>query len=342
MKRLLALVLLLAIASPSFADGEEKSLLVKSTAEVAQAAPTGAQKIINQLQDISVTIKANSGGLFGGSSQGSGVLFTRKDGVDTTTYVWTAAHVVDGLKSHRAVLINGSPKIVTEFKDAQVVMEFQEDGRRIGETTVDARVIRYSDAETGRDLALLQIRKKNFATEVRSAEFYKDPVMPTVGTKLYHVGSLLGQFGSNSLTQGAISQTGRVLQLSGAAGVVFDQTSVTAFPGSSGGGVFLESDGRYIGMLVRGAGEQFNFIVPIRELRAWAQTAKVEWAIDRTVALPSAEDLKKLPVEDAGVVFEKGYDAAKAGESPTPAHSQQFEEVNRQFPFLIKRSGDSI
>lgn len=319
MKRLLAPLLLLAMmASTSF--GEE------------------AQKIINHLQDISVTIKAQSGGWFGGESQGSGVLFTRKDGTDTTTYLWTAGHVVDGLKSHRMVLINGSPKVVTEFKDAQVVMEFQEAGRRVGETTVDARVIRYSDAETGRDLAILQIRKKNFAGEGRSAEFYKDDVMPAVGTKLYHVGSLLGQFGSNSLTQGAISQTGRVLQL-GANGTVFDQTSVTAFPGSSGGGVFLEKNGQYIGMLVRGAGEQFNFIVPIREMRIWAQSAKVEWALDRSIPLPSAEDLKKLPVEDAGVTFDKNSEEADSAKEPTPAEAE-YEKINREFPFLIKKTDD--
>jgi S1-C subfamily serine protease len=319
MKPLLTSLLLLAMmVSPSF--GED------------------AQKIINHLQDISVTIKAQSGGFFGGEAQGSGVLFTRKDGDDTTTYVWTAAHVVDGLKSHRPVLINGSPKIVTEFKDAQVVMEFQEDGRRVGETTVDARVIRYSDAETGRDLAILKIRKKNFAGEGRSTEFYANTVMPTVGTKLYHVGSLLGQFGSNSLTQGTISQTGRVLDI-GASGTVFDQTSVTAFPGSSGGGVFLESNGQYVGMLVRGAGEQFNFIVPIREMREWAKNAKVEWAMDRNVPLPSEEDLKKLPIEDAGVTFEKDEARQLPSDEPDTVESR-YEKVNKDFPFLIKIDED--
>ncbi len=322
MKLLASLLLLVTLASPSLAD-----------------APQGdPQTIIKHLQNISVTIKSTSGGgLFGASSsQGSGVVFTRKDGADTTSYIWTAGHVIDNLKSQRTVVINGSPKIVTEFKDAQVVAEFQEDGRKVGETTVDARVIRYSDPETGRDLALLQVRKKNFATVADSSVFYSDAVMPPVGTKLYHVGSLLGQFGSNSLTQGTISQTGRVLQLSAAAGVVFDQTSVTAFPGSSGGGVFLEKNGEYIGMLVRGAGEQFNFIVPIREMRQWARDSKVEWAINQSVALPSAEVLKAMPIEDAGVTFEKG-DKAEAAKAP---HSESYREVNKQFPFLVKKTDD--
>ena len=39
---------------------------------------------------------------------------------------------------------------------------------------------------------------------------------------------------------------------------IFDQTTCVAFPGSSGGGVFLKRDDpRYVGMLVRGAGEGF-------------------------------------------------------------------------------------
>ncbi len=309
------------------------------TGPVLADGPQGdPQTIIKHLQDISVTIKSTSGGIFGSASQGSGVVFTRKDGTDSTSYIWTAGHVVDNLKSQRTVIINGSPKIVTEFKDAQVVAEFQEDGRKVGETTVDAKVIRYSDPETGRDLALLQVRKKNFATVENSAVFYSDAVMPPVGTKLYHVGSLLGQFGSNSLTQGTISQTGRVLQLSAASGVVFDQTSVTAFPGSSGGGVFLEKNGEYIGMLVRGAGEQFNFIVPIREMRVWARESKVEWAINQSVALPSAEVLKAMPIEDAGVSFAPGYDKADAaGKAP---HSQSYEDTNKKFPFLVKKSDD--
>ncbi len=313
MKRLLAPLLLLAMmVSVSF--GEDV---------------TPEQKIINHLQDISLTIKS-------GDSQGSGTVFTRKEGEDTVSYVWTAGHVISHLKTNRSVLINGNEKTVTEFRDAQVVMEFQQEGRKIGETVVDAKVVRYSDPETGRDLALLQVRKKNFAEASRTASFYNSAVIPPVGTKLYHVGSLLGQFGSNSLTQGSISQTGRVLQLGTSAGTVFDQTSVTAFPGSSGGGVFLESTGEYVGMLVRGAGEQFNFIVPIREMRAWAKEAKVEWAIDQSVAVPCAEELAKLPIEDAGVVFAPG--AEKSAAYP----HNSYEKINKQFPFLLKQSDDGL
>lgn len=289
-------------------------------AVVLMAASVQADPLVEKLQDISVTIQS-------GRSQGSGTMFTRKVGDDTVTYIWTAAHVVDNLRKMRPVVINGNPKLVVEFEDAQVVQEFRQDGRCIGERKMYARVIRYSDAQEGEDLALLEIRKRNFVPADTTTAFYESDEAPDVGTELYHVGSLLGQLGSNSLTSGIMSQQGRVLAL-GANGVVFDQTTVTAFPGSSGGGVFLKGDGRYVGMLVRGAGEQFNFIVPVRRLRAWAKSAKVEWAIDQNVAMPSADELKKLPIEDTGVDF--GPQAAMA-----PGGSRPHEDINKEFPFLL-------
>jgi S1-C subfamily serine protease len=260
---------------------------------------SAADPVVKKLQDISVTVKA-------GMSQGSGVLFTRKRGDSNLTFVWTAGHVVDGLRKTREVIDSktGTRRTVVEFDDARIVQEFRQNGRRIGETALDAKVVRYSDAEQGEDLALLLVRKVNFDVPDNSVEFYLEKDAPEIGTEVYHVGSLLGQFGANSLTTGVVSQIGRVLDL-GANGIVFDQTTATAFPGSSGGGMYLKSDGRYIGMLVRGAGEGFNFIVPIRRLRTWAKAANIEWAIDQSIDVPSDADLAKLPIEDTGVTFDR-------------------------------------
>ena len=102
------------------------------------------------------------------------------------------------------------------------------------------------------------------------------------------------------MTSGIVSQIGRVYPEIGKE--VFDQTTVAAFPGSSGGGVYLE-DGRYVGMLVRGAGETFNLIVPVRRMQAWAKKAKVEWALNDTIAVPSETELEKIPIEDVGHRF---------------------------------------
>src|SRR5687767_12490933 len=98
--------------------------------------------VIGKLQAISYTIKTNTG-------SGSGVAFTRRVGEDTETYILTAGHVVDGLRKTREVIVKGSPKTVVEFDDAQVVQEFYDEGRRIGETQFDARVIKYSGSEHG-------------------------------------------------------------------------------------------------------------------------------------------------------------------------------------------------
>ena len=63
------------------------------------------------------------------------------------------------------------------------------------------------------------------------------------------------------------------------------------------------TDGRYVGMLVRGAGEGFNLIVPVRRMRKWAKNANVLWALDPRVKMPSEDDMKKIPVEDIGADF---------------------------------------
>ena len=259
------------------------------------------EELYKKLQEISVTVKS-------GFSEGSGVIITRKvktegNKTESINFVWTAGHVIDNLRSVRSVIVNGQPRKIVEFKDAQIVKELVENGRRVGELKMDAKVIKYSDSEDGEDLALLMIRKRSFIDN--NATFYSGDGKPVaIGTELYHVGSLLGQQGSNSMTRGIVSQVGRVLNLGSGDGVVFDQTTVTAFPGSSGGGVFLsersgDNVGQYMGMLVRGAGETFNLVVPVRRMRSWATDQEILWAIDEDKDVPSLEDIIKIPVEGA-------------------------------------------
>jgi S1-C subfamily serine protease len=269
-----------------------------------------AQGIVGELQGYSVTVKADG-------AQGSGTIITRKIGDRQVNFVWTAGHVVDGLRRTREYVDpkTGSKKTVIEFADAAITQEYRQDGRRVGEANIDAKVLKYSDADTGEDLALLQVRKYDFLTGA-GAKFYLDKEIPPLGTELYHVGSLLGQDGHNSLTSGIISQHGRVFNLSGSNGVIFDQTTATAFPGSSGGGMFLKADGRYVGMLVRGAGEGFNFMVPIRRIQDWAKRVGVEWALDPNVKAPDEETLAKMTVEDSGVT-QSGEKSADAKAYPT-------------------------
>ena len=282
-------------------------------AAYATTAKAQDNKLYQHLQDVSVTVKTWGG-------EGSGVIVTREVEVAPNrtvkvNFVWTAAHVIDGLRSVRTVIKDGQTRKVIEFKDAQIVQELVEDGRRVGEIKMEAKVIKYSDSENGEDLALLMIRKKDFIN--KSIIFYKAKGKPVpIGTELYHVGSLLGQTGSNSMTRGICSQVGRVLDLGTGDGVVFDQTTVTAFPGSSGGGVFLsersgDNAGQYMGMLVRGAGETFNLIVPVRRMRAYAKREGILWAIDTDVKVPALEGITSLLAEGVRSSTSKGTKGTK-------------------------------
>ena len=175
---------------------------------------------------------------------------------------------------------------------------------------MDAKVIKYSDSENGEDLALLMVRKRDFIS--KGVKFHVNNDKPiSLGTELYHVGSLLGQVGSNSQTRGIMSQVGRVLDLGTGDGVVFDQTSCPGFPGSSGGGVFLSEKsgtnaGKYVGMLVRGAGETFNLIVPVRRMKEYSEKENILWAIDENAKTPTLEEIVSLPIEGGTVTAAQG------------------------------------
>ncbi len=210
-------------------------------------------------------------------------------------------------------------KTIVEFKDPLIVKEIRQNGRTVGRLQMDAEVLKYSDADDGHDLALLRVRKLNFVKD--TVTFYLDKEIPELGTDLLHVGSLLGQMGANSMTDGIYSQHGRLIKSLNK--YVFDQTTVTAFPGSSGGGVYLKKDARYIGMLVRGAGEGFNLIVPVRRMVDYAEKHKIMWALDRNIAMPTEDELKSLPIEHAPKKESDEKDASK-------------EEAKKMFPFMIR------
>ena len=297
MKTLFATILGLTIVTSSFAA--EKKL---STAD--------------HLQNVSVTIRSE--GEFS-NGEGSGVIFSRKDkDGNLVNLVWTAAHVIDNLRSTREVLVGGAKKTIVEFKDPMVVKEIRQNGRTVGRLQMDAEVLKYSDADDGHDLALLKVRKFNFVTD--TVTFYLDKEIPKLGTDLLHVGSLLGQMGANSMTDGIYSQHGRLIKSLNK--FVFDQTTCTAFPGSSGGGVYLKSDARYVGMLVRGAGEGFNLIVPVRRLQDYCEKHKIMWALDPKVAMPSDDDLKAMPIEHAPK--EKAEDTAEEA------------AAKKMFPYMLR------
>ena len=272
------------------------------------------------LQNVSVTIRSE--GAFS-AGEGSGVIFCREDSKgNLVNFVWTAAHVVDNLRTERKILVDGSPKTLVEFKDPVVVKEIRQNGRTVGRLQMDAEVLKYSESEDGHDLALLRVRKLNFVTD--SVVFYLGKDIPPLGTDLLHVGSLLGQMGANSMTDGIYSQHGRILKRINKR--IFDQTTCTAFPGSSGGGVYLKSNAQYVGMLVRGAGEGFNLIVPVRRMVEYCEKHNIMWALNAGVAMPPEEDLKKLPIEHS----------PKEKKEDEETKDEKKSLTEKQFPFRLR------
>lgn len=302
------LVLTPAFASASYADDVNKSKPAPNVNKV--------RNVPQYLQDISVTIRA-------GRSEGSGVFKTTKDG---QVWVWTCGHLVEHLRQVRKTADN---KTVIEFDDAKIITVLTEDGRKTGETNLDAEVIRYSDAQHGHDLALLRVRSKKYRPAA-SVQFYLDKEIPPIGTRLLHCGSLLGQLGSNSLTNGIVSQHGRVLF-----NKPFDQTNCTIFPGSSGGVVCLEADGRYVGMVVRGAGETFGLYVPIRRMQGWAKQVGVEFAIDDKLAIPTDEILFRGQLDDS--IKPSNENAKSSPNMPPPPDSHPAAQALRFRPMLYIR-----
>ena len=242
-------------------------------------------KLAKHLQDISVTIKAYP-------YQGSGTTVVRGD----TTYILTAGHVVEHLRKARKVVDpkTGSSKMLVEYDPVEIYTAYTEDGEGVGDRNMIADVITVSNADNGDDLALLKVKKKNY--NANGAVFYKvtkSNLFPDVGTRLYHCGSLHGEFGHNSVVDGIVSRIGKVIDKK-----IYDQTNLNIFPGSSGGGVYDLETGEYCGMIVRGTLGGFNFMVPMRRIKSWAERVKVDWILDPDKTAPSAEDLAKLSVDD--------------------------------------------
>jgi hypothetical protein len=263
------------------------------------------------LQNVSATIADTAG-----KARGSGVLVTRqmrsKPGSEEripVTFAWTAGHVIKDLRTTRTVIdpATGTSRTIIEFADPKILRELIQDGRTVEESRTFAAVIRYSAAEHGEDLALLRILRTGY-TDL-SAEFTKVEEIP-VGTRLFHVGSLLGQTGANSLTDGILSQNGRIPPNEKKP---LAQSTVVAFPGSSGGGIFFADGpeaGKCCGLVVRGAVGGFTLSIPVRRIQRWAQEAGVEWALYPGVEAPDLETLKTMPIEDIGVVFKKWAETA--------------------------------
>lgn len=251
--------------------------------------------MIERLQNLSVQVVSEG-------ASGSGVIFHRdipikgENKTKRVYFVWTNAHVVAGSR-HILEKENGDKTI--HFNYPRIKRCIFENGIITGCKYYKTKIIAYSDYTTGHDLAILMILDEDFKCE-ESVEFdYKD--IPKAGQYIWHIGSFLGDAGSGSFSDGCISQIGRILMNNPFIGTFFDQVSCTAFPGSSGGGVFRgdgENKGKCIGLLSRQRAETFNYIIPARRMFLFCEDNHLMWTIDKNSTMPYLNDFNKILLDE--------------------------------------------
>ena len=240
------------------------------------AAPSPTKKEVGDHTKATVLVMAKG-------SEGSGVAVKK----GSTTLIWTNAHVVANNFASSTVVdpMTGLSKVVYTFSDVQVGQEENDGSRKVGDVRRVAKIVRYSPRH---DLAVLKLYKGSWPEG--SVEFSK--TIPAQGDEVWHVGSMWGRQGISSVNEGIISFAGRPrdghmpVELNG---LPYDQVSITAVPGCSGGGVFLKKDGLCIGLMseyLRGQVQGSMCIVPSRRMWEFAKEAKCIWAINPASPLP--------------------------------------------------------
>ena len=245
---------------------------------------TKKDAIITNLMDSSVSVLA-------GKSQGSGIVFTKKQKDEEYTFILTAAHNLSVLRSETDVITpDGIPRKLVKFENPEVVNVLIVNGNRLGEMRAKGTIIRYSaPGIAGDDLALLHIPIQNFAKS--SARLYFG--VPKIGSDLYHVGSMGGLLGAESLTVGILSQHGRKVGRN-----TFDQTTAPILFGSSGGLMSLQSNGQVVGVVAKMAHPVYNFIIPARRIIEWSKRTRVDWLFDDEKEMPPLNEVYNFPIED--------------------------------------------
>lgn len=230
------------------------------------------EKVGNHLQKCSVTILKNR------DDRGSGTIITRLVEGKKVNWILTAAHVIDDLRSVTEVISDdGTDKKEVRYKDAEILQEWIDDssGERVGETKMFAKVI---NVDKEKDIALLRVKRAGWVDE--SIEFYLGEIISGPGAEVAHCGSPGGQdIGAGSVLWGNIARVGcKIEQFSSEP---FDQVNCSGLPGSSGGMV-VNIDGLYVGMITLGlgTGDSFHWMVPIRGIKKWTKETSIEWLLD--------------------------------------------------------------
>lgn len=253
-----------------------------------------AQSVGRHLQSVSVNIKAKT-------VQGSGTIFVREIEGTKLTFVLSAYHVVSPLRRIETRVVNGKEEKHVVYDDAEVTQEIYSDGRRVGRVSYSARVI---CVDQKRDLALLMLRKEGQTFDYSAVLYLKDEI-PDVGTPVLHAGSP-GGFeigGTATVTSGIVSRVGVPFEeFGGPDHGVFDQVTCPALSGSSGGLIALADNGEIVGIITLGlrGSSTFNWMVPVRVIRAWLDEAGLKWFYDDKADKPRLSEIRNWKVVEVG------------------------------------------
>ena len=81
-----------------------------------------------------------------------------------------------------------------------------------------------------------------------------------------------------------------------------------------------------MGMLVRGAGEGFNLMVPMRRIYKWAAANNMLWAVDPDVKAPTIDEIRGMSIETIGL---KRHHLGSSGDDDE-------KRFFKAFPYLIR------
>ena len=275
-------------------------VLLMSTVEAAELA------VGPRLQESSVAIKKSY------SDVGSGTIILRTIEGKQVAWVLTAAHVIDNLRSVETVIApDGTERKQVTYKDAELMQQIRQGGRPVRQILDFAKVV---SVDKQRDIGLLRVRADGGYSQ--GAIFWLEEGLPAVGTLIYHVASPGGgNLNDASVTAGIVAQVGRSIEEFGGAEAVYDQSDAGALPGSSGGMIALQSDGRWIGMITLGlrGTDSFHYFVPIRRVREWAKTINALWLLDPKEKQPTEDELLKIPLENTPVAFNRPKSGSAGG-----------------------------
>lgn len=226
-------------------------------------------------------------------SSGSCVFFRNGD----TVFAWTDAHVVEGARRVQTGIdpATGKNRTYMHYDDVWLITSGVVSGRKASETHRSARILRFSKKH---DLALLLLSDPDSVTS--SVSFAER--LPSEGDQVWHVGSMHGKPGENSVSDGCIAKIGRLrsnFAHDDWRGLVYDQVSIHAHKGSSGGGVFSKKTGDCLGLVTEfldydsryGLSYGALFITPARRIRQFARESGVEFAVTTSVSVPPEKDL---------------------------------------------------